>query len=158
MKCCILAFFPAHTDFMEKAINTNKKFSFRWFRTNFVRCGLIGWSVEIFFTCFHNLAATNDKRLMGQTSLLMFPIYGLGTLIPMIAQPLKKLGVFLRGTVYASLIFLMEYLSGSFFRLFNACPWDYSQSRYHINGLNRLDFFPFWFLLGLLFERTGYKR
>ena len=71
---------------------------------------------------------------------------------------LKKLGVFLRGTVYASLIFLMEYLSGSFLRLFNACPWDYSQSRYHINGLIRLDFFPFWFLLGLLFERTGYKR
>ena len=116
---------------------------------------MIGWSVELFFTCFHNLAATNDKRLIGQTSLLMFPIYGLGTLIPLISRYLKKLGIFLRGTLYAGLIFLMEYLSGSFLRLFNACPWDYSGSRFQINGLIRLDFFPFWFLLGLLFERTG---
>lgn len=135
-----------------------KLFSLNYFRKNFIRCGLIGWSVELFATCFHNLAATNDKRLMGQTSLLMFPIYGLGTLIPLISRYMKKLGFLLRGSVYAILIFTMEYLSGSFLRLFNACPWDYSQSHFQINGLIRLDFFPFWFLLGLLFERTGPGR
>ncbi|MDO5410761.1 MAG: hypothetical protein Q4F21_09960 [Lachnospiraceae bacterium] len=134
-------------------------FSPHSFRKNFIRCGLIGWSAELFFTCFHNLAATNDKRLIGQTSLLMFPIYGFGTLIPVISGYLKKLGIFLRGSIYAVLIFLMEYLSGSFLRLFNACPWDYTgESRYQINGLIRLDFFPFWFLLGLLFERTGLRK
>lgn len=130
-------------------------FSFSYFKKNFIRCGLIGWSAELFFSCFHNLAATNDKRLIGQTSLLMFPIYGLGGLIPLVSCYLKKLGVFLRGSIYASLIFLVEYLSGSLLRLFQACPWDYSQNRFQINGLIRLDFFPFWFLLGLLFERIG---
>lgn len=132
----------------------NNRFSFQYFRKNFIRCGLIGWSMELFASCFHNLADTNDKRLIGQTSLLMFPIYGLGTLIPFISCYLKKLGLFLRGTIYAILIFIMEYLSGSFLRLFDACPWDYSQSRFQINGLIRLDFFPVWFLLGLLFEST----
>lgn len=136
----------------------NNRFSFQYFRKNFIRCGLIGWSMELFASCFHNLAATNDKRLIGQTSLLMFPIYGLGTLIPVISCYLKKLGLFLRGTIYAILIFIMEYLSGSFLRLFDACPWDYSQSRFQINGLIRLDFFPVWFLLGLLFESTGPGR
>lgn len=136
----------------------NNRFSLDYFRKNFIRCGLIGWSAELFFTCFHNLAATNDKRLIGQTSLLMFPIYGFGALIPVISRYLKKLGLLLRGTVYAVLIFAMEYVSGSILRLFHACPWDYSQSRFHINGLIRLDFFPFWFLLGLLFEQTGRER
>lgn len=137
-----------------KAMN-NEKLTLKEIRKNFIRCGVIGWCVEIFFTCIHTLAVTNDKRLMGQTSLLMFPIYGLGTLIPVISRYLKQLGLFLRGTIYAILIFAAEYLSGSFLRLFHACPWDYSQSRFHINGLIRLDFFPFWFLLGLIFERTG---
>jgi uncharacterized membrane protein len=126
-----------------------------YLRKNFIRCGLIGWVAELFFTCFHQVALTNDRRLMGQTSLLMFPIYGFGTFIPVISRYLKKMGIILRGTVYAALIFIMEYLSGSFLRLFNACPWDYSQSRFQINGLIRLDFFPLWFLLGLLFEHTG---
>lgn len=143
---------------METRKNDTKINSWKWLQTNFIRCGLIGWSVELFFTCFHNLAATNDKRLIGQTSLLMFPIYGLGTLIPLIARFLKKLGFLLRGSIYAVLIFLMEYLSGSILRSFDACPWDYSQSRYQIHGLIRLDFFPFWFLLGLLFEQTGITR
>lgn len=122
---------------------------------NFIRCGVIGWCAEIFFTCIHTFAATNDKRLMGQTSLLMFPIYGLGALIPVISHYLKQLGILLRGTIYSILIFAAEYLSGSFLRLFHACPWDYSFSRFHINGLIRLDFFPFWFLLGLIFEKIG---
>ena len=133
----------------------NNNLSFNCFRKNFVRCGLIGWSMELFASCFQNLAATNDKRLIGKTSLLMFPIYGLGAMIPVFSRYLKKLGLFLRGTIYAMLIFMMEYVSGSFLRFFNSCPWDYSQSRFHINGLIRLDFFPVWFLLGLLFESTG---
>ena len=138
-------------------MNTNP-ISFQYLRKNFIRCGLIGWCAELFFTCFHNMTVTNDKRLMGQTSLFMFPIYGLGTLIPVIARFFKRLGFFLRGSIYAVLIFTAEYLSGSFLRIFDACPWDYSGTKWHINGLIRLDFFPFWFLLGLLFEQTAPKK
>lgn len=50
------------------------------------------------------------------------------------------------------LIFTTEYLAGSFLRGAGICPWDYTGRVMNIDGLIRLDFAPFWFLTGLLFE------
>lgn len=51
-----------------------------------------------------------------------------------------------------SCIFLGEYVSGMFLKKRNACPWDYSKSRFNYRGVIRLDYAPIWFLTGLLFE------
>ena len=42
---------------------------------NFCRCGIAGWCLEVMFTSVDSIMA-GDWTLMGQTSLLMFPIYG----------------------------------------------------------------------------------
>ena len=43
---------------------------------NFFICGLAGWCMEIVFTSFGTFLH-GDPRLLGHTSLWMFPIYGM---------------------------------------------------------------------------------
>ncbi|MBQ3599830.1 MAG: hypothetical protein II992_01335 [Lachnospiraceae bacterium] len=119
----------------------------------FLLCGFTGWCIECFWTGLHSLFLTQDKTLRCGTSLWMFPIYGFASFISPISLYLKGKSMWLRGGIYTTLIFLMEYISGSFLRIFHACPWNYSNSRFHIKGLIRLDFAPLWFIVGLFFEK-----
>ena len=64
----------------------------------------------------------------------------------------------LRGGVYACCIFAGEYMTGTILRKFEACPWDYSKARLNVNGLIRLDYAPYWFGAGLLFEKILLRR
>ncbi len=129
--------------------------------SNFVKCGLTGWAAEVCYSSLAARARTHDKRMMGQTSLYMFPIYGMAAAIgPLKKKLCAKSRTFersrlLRGSFYTCLIFFTEYCSGWLLRRTGRCPWDYSGSRFNIDGLIRLDFAPFWFALGLLFERYG---
>ena len=50
------------------------------FLKNFFKCGIAGWCLEVIFTSAESILA-RDWRLMGHTSLLMFPIYGMGALL-----------------------------------------------------------------------------
>lgn len=110
----------------------------------------------------------HDWRLMGRTSLLMFPIYGCGALLSPIGKgidrwigetQIRPTDRFIRhGMLYMVLIFTAEYLSGAWLRAKGMCPWDYSGSQTSINGLIRLDFAPLWFATGLLFEQITKKR
>lgn len=146
--------------------NTEKLLEF-W--KNFIKCGVAGWCMEIIFTSAESIAV-GDMRLMGRTSLLMFPIYGLGALLGPICQWLdrwlgdaERLGIrdkiWRHGTNNMVLIFLAEYLSGAFLKFYGICPWDYSGRFFNVDGLIRLDFAPFWFGAGLLFEGiTGRKK
>ena len=59
----------------------------------------------------------------------------------------------IRGLTYMSLIFSTEYVSGRILKKLNCCPWDYRHSPFHIQGLIRLDYAPYWFGAGLLFEK-----
>lgn len=118
----------------------------------FCICGLTGWCMEIIFTSFGALLQ-GDVRLLGRTSIWMFPIYGMASLIGLIYKKIEYWPVLLRGLLYSCGIMLGEFLSGSFLKLFSACPWDYSDSLLHINGVVRLDYFPFWVAAGLVFER-----
>ena len=127
------------------------------FRKNFLICGLTGWCMEIIFTSL-GAFQKNDLRLIGQTSLWMFPIYGLAALINPVYKQIKKLPLFLRGIIYSIGIFTCEYLSGSLLKKLNLCPWDYSSSPTNINGVIRLDYAPFWILAGLLFEHIVTKE
>lgn len=120
--------------------------------TNFLACGTTGWCMEIVFTSLHCLADKNPK-LVGNTSIWMFPIYGMASLLKPICTHLKKHSLWLRGSIYTLCIFTGEYVTGSFLRRFEACPWDYSKSPFNIKGLIRLDYAPLWFGAGLLFEK-----
>lgn len=119
---------------------------------DFFICGLTGWCMEILFTsaeCFKR----KDSRFIGQTSLWMFPIYGMASCIRPIYEKIKKVPALFRGCFYSLGIFSFEYISGSLLKKFAACPWDYSGAKTNVNGLIRLDYAPLWMAAGLVFER-----
>ncbi|MCI9361631.1 MAG: hypothetical protein HFG65_11870 [Hungatella sp.] len=153
---------------------------------NFCKCGVTGWCLEVMFTSVESMML-HDWRLMGKTSLLMFPIYGLGALLAPIgkgidrwldvaagvgmqrkrwtASPWPKTvpltlwdRVLRHGMLYMVLIFVAEYISGAWLREKGICPWDYTGRHSNINGLIRLDFAPLWFGTGLLFEKITTRR
>ncbi len=124
---------------------------------NFLICGLTGWCMEILFTsvgCFFR----KDPRLIGQTSVWMFPIYGMAVCIRPVYRLIRRLPTLVRGAIYSVGIFSFEYLSGSFLKKKGLCPWDYSDAAANIDGVIRLDYAPFWMAAGLLFERILTRR
>ncbi|MCI6676357.1 MAG: putative ABC transporter permease [Clostridiales bacterium] len=121
-------------------------------KNNFIKCGITGWCLEVLFTGIHSMIH-KDFRLMGKTSILMFPIYGLAAFLRPIYRLTKHRSVFFRGSIYTCCIFLTEYISGIFLKKKGICPWDYSSSPLNVRGVIRLDYAPFWFGTGLLFER-----
>lgn len=129
-----------------------KKHLFR-FLHNFLRCGLTGWCMEIFFTSLDSFRR-RDFKLKGNTSVWMFPIYGCAALFAPVYRLLRNRPFWVRGLTYMSLIFSGEYLSGRLLSLREMCPWDYSRSRWNIRRIIRLDYAPVWFGAGLLFERV----
>lgn len=128
---------------------------------DFLKCGVAGWCLEVIFTSAESVLR-GDWRLMGRTSLLMFPIYGLGAFLGPIT---RRLDLWIadgairpadravrHGMLYMVLIFLVEYTTGAWLTTRGICPWDYSGRHSNVNGLIRLDFAPLWFGTGLLFE------
>ncbi|MBQ2400565.1 MAG: hypothetical protein II311_00965 [Lachnospiraceae bacterium] len=141
----------------------NRQREIREFFCNFLKCGVAGWCMEIIFTSMESIAA-KDMRLMGRISLLMFPIYGMGAMLRPISgwmdrwigepHALTPKDIFWRhGFSDMVLIFCAEYVTGAFLKARNMCPWDYSGRIWNVDGLIRLDFAPFWFAAGLIFER-----
>lgn len=125
----------------------------------FVQCGALGWCLEIFWTGLHALHA-QDFRLMGHSSLWMFPIYGMASCIAPISEKLQRKNVPLaaRGIVYTIGIFTAEYMTGFLLKHFNLCPWDYTGCPGSIQGLIRLDYAPVWFCTGLFYEKILSKN
>ncbi|MGN1148131.1 MAG: hypothetical protein ACI4TB_06885 [Lachnospiraceae bacterium] len=119
---------------------------------NFIHCGILGWCLEIMFTAIDSFRK-RKFTLKGNTSIWMFPIYGCACFLAPICRLLRGKSPFVRGLSYAALIFTGEYLTGTFLNRKQLCPWDYSRSKWNINKLIRLDYLPFWFFAGLLFER-----
>lgn len=119
---------------------------------NFLICGLTGWCMEILFTSLGSLQK-DDKRLIGHTSIWMFPIYGMAALISPLYKKIKGKPALLRSMLYSLGIFSFEYFSGTFLKKHKLCPWDYSESKTNVDGVIRLDYAPYWMLAGLLFER-----
>ena len=58
-------------------------------KSNFVKCGILGWCIEIIWTAFHGIKSKNNK-FIGYTSIIMFPIYGLASVIKPISLKLKE--------------------------------------------------------------------
>lgn len=122
--------------------------------SNFIRCGMYGWCIEVLWTGLHSLAS-HDPKLMGTSSLRMFPIYGMASMIGPLSAHLKRFGAVTRGLVYMLGIYAVEYSAGTYLKKRGCCPWDYSDSPYHVNGVIRLDYAPLWFLTGLFYEKAA---
>jgi len=121
-------------------------------KKNFLKCGILGWAMEVFWTGLHAFRVRNLK-LIGNSSLWMFPIYGSAAFFSPIVQKMQGIRMWKRGIVYMLCIFFGEYVSGSLLKRHNMCPWDYSRSPWHCQGVIRLDYAPVWFAVGLLFEK-----
>ena len=123
-------------------------------KSDFVKCGILGWCIEIIWTAFHGIKSKNNK-FIGYTSIIMFPIYGLASVIKPISLKLKKMKMptIIRGTVYAIGIFMVELITGSILKKTNNCPWDYSDKKYNITGVIRIDYAPLWCIVGVIFEK-----
>ena len=120
-------------------------------KKDFFLCGFTGWCLEIIWTGLHSLF-TGHFTMMGKTSLLMFPVYGLAAVIRPAYHKLARFPVMIRGVFYSCGIFLVEFLSCSFYRKLHICPWDYSHVPLQYKGVIRLDYAPLWFITGLFFE------
>ena len=108
--------------------------------------------MEILYTAMIALRR-RQLSLRGHTSLWMFPIYGRDCHFAPAFRTLRSLPLHIRGSLYALFIFAGEYTSGRLLTLRKVCPWNYGQNPWHVKKLIRLDYFPQWFLAGLLFER-----
>ncbi len=110
--------------------------------------------LEIMFTGLGSLIS-GSVSLTAKTYLWMFPIYGLAFILEPVHDQIRNAPWLMRGFIWAALILGMEYFSGWLLQLLiGVCPWDYSgQSRFSVDGLIRIDYSPFWFAAGLLFER-----
>lgn len=139
---------------MEISVKNNTKILNKVYEneSDFIKCGITGWCLEVVWTGLINFL-NKDKKLSCNTSLIMFPIYGMAFLIKPISKLIKNLNFFFRGCIYTGLIFVVEYVSGLNLKKHNICPWDYSKAKYNIKGIIRLDYAPAWFTVGLLYEK-----
>ena len=122
-------------------------------KSNFIRCGMYGWCIEVLWTGLGSLLQ-HDPKLMGFSSLRMFPIYGMASMIAPLSSHLRKYGALTRGLIYMMCIYGVEYTSGTYLKKHDCCPWDYSDAKYQVNGVIRLDYAPLWFLTGLFYEKA----
>ena len=123
----------------------------------FFLCGIIGWIMEILWTGIWSFI-NGDLKMISTTSILMFPIYGMAILLKPLYDVMFVLPIFLRGGIYAILIFTAEYFCGLILTKMGVCPWNYEGARFNVNGLIRLDYAPAWFAAGLIFEGLVFSR
>ena len=122
-------------------------------KRDFIKCGMIGWCLEVFWTGMHN-AMKKDRKMQASTSLLMFPIYGMAVCLKPICNFIRGKNFLVRGGIYTFFIYLAEFISGTFLKKRGICPWDYSHAKHHVKGVIRWDYAPAWFVTGLIFEKV----
>jgi len=88
----------------------------------------------------------------------MLPIYGVASLFLPLSRKIKNKSFVIRGTIYTLFVFSIEFISGTLLKKKKCCPWDYSDKKYNINGVIRLDYAPLWFISGLIFEKIINKK
>ena len=130
------------------------KKTFRKQTENFMKCGLMGWGFECLWTGFGSLCSGKDKKMKCDTSMWMFPIYGMASVMTPLCSAMKGKNVMLRGSVYTACIFLTELGTGSLLKKKDCCPWDYSNAKANYKGIIRFDYAPVWFIVGLLYEKV----
>ncbi len=113
--------------------------------------GIIGWCIEIVWTAVCG-GFFGDRELKGTTSIWMFPIYGSVVVLEPFFVLLSGAPIVLRGVVYMAFVFGAEFVSGLMLKRAGVCPWDYSDAKFNVAGVIRLDYAPCWFAVGLFYE------
>ncbi len=117
----------------------------------FLIYGLTGIALEVIWTGLWGFLG-GDAAFTGHSSVIMLFIYGMVVFMEPLFLQLERSPLFLRGMVYMSLIFAVEYWSGLLLRLMRIEVWDYYASALNIRGVIRMDYAPVWFAAGLMYE------
>jgi uncharacterized membrane protein len=120
----------------------------------FIAYGLAGWSLEVLFTGMTG-ALGGERLLPAKTYLWMLPIYGAGGLVLEGAHArlsARNVSRWKRALVYTAAIYGIEYGSAEVLHQVGVgVPWKYMRGL-NLRGYVRLDYAPFWYACGLLFE------
>lgn len=121
----------------------------------FLGYGFLGWALEVAFTSVSDRIWLRDRRLRGYSYLWMLPIYGAGGMaLETLHERLASRGVprCARSLAYTLAIYGIEYGSATLLnRVTGDVPWRY-QRGVNVGGYVRLDYAPFWYGCGWLFE------
>jgi uncharacterized membrane protein len=121
----------------------------------FLGYGFLGWALEVSFTSVSDSLWLRDRRLKGHSYLWMLPIYGSGgMLLEALHERLASRGVrrWARSLAYMAGIYGVELGSALLLnRLTGDVPWRYRRG-INLRGYVRLDYAPFWYACGWLFE------
>jgi hypothetical protein len=113
--------------------------------------GLVGWGIEIIWTGAHSLIS-GDLRLLGQSNIWMFFIYGCAVFLEPIHHAIKGWHFMARGLLWIIIIWSIEYASGwLLYTILGVYPWYYSDFL-AVNGLITFAYAPAWFIAGMVFE------
>lgn len=117
--------------------------------------GFAGWALEVGFTGATDCLKLRDRRLRGHSYLWMLPIYGAGgLLLESLHERLASRGVprWARSLAYMLGIYCAEFGSAALLDCaIGDVPWRYV-SGVHLRGYVRVDYAPFWYGCGWLFE------
>jgi hypothetical protein len=110
--------------------------------------------LEVGFTGLETALFQKDRSGTARTYLWMHPIYGATALgLEFLHDRLRFLPRPVRALAYTAVIFGAEFTTGWLLRrALGRCPWDYGRRGWSVKGLIRLDYAPFWYATGLLFE------
>jgi len=113
----------------------------------------IGITNEVIFTAISDYFSIYDNKLIGYTYLWMIPIYSLLPVIFWISDKIIK-NIFIKSLFVSLNIMFFELLYGSFLKKYFICPWEKNYiSHYSINNVVRLDYFPFWYMISLIWSK-----
>ena len=116
---------------------------------SFIAFGIIGMMVEVAFGAVKALLKDRSYELKGQTSVWVFPFYGLIAIIyPIIAVHMGSLPWYGRGLIYMVVIMAVQFVAGLFLTKLTICPWRYPD-KWSIKGVVYLPYAPLWFAFGL---------
>ena len=105
-------------------------------KNDFIKCGALGWCMEIFWTGLHALG-NREWKMTGHSLSSHVSHLRHGSLYRPCIRRLKKVPTLIRGSLYMLGIFAAELGTGMFLKHFHMCPWDYSNTPYHYKGVIR---------------------
>ena len=124
---------------------------------HFLIYAVLGWCAEIIWTAVTRRISgkARDWRLIGETSLWAFPLYGsIAIWFEPLHDALRSQFFLVRALVYLLCAWVVEYAGGwLIWKISGSKPWDYTNARSgSLNGLIRWNFVLIWPIVGLGLE------